>query len=52
MTDIVVRHLQGLEEYIRAVAFQESTWGRGFSERVPKSLMKVTQRLGGGVGGA
>lgn len=52
MTDIVVRHLQGLEEYIRAVAFQESTWGRGFSERVPKSLMKVTQRLGGVVGGA
>lgn len=52
MTGIVVRHLQGLDEYIRAVAFQEATWGEGFSERVPKSLMKVTQRLGGVVGGA
>jgi len=41
-----------MEEYLRAVAFQEETWGPGFSERVPKSLMKVTQRLGGVVAGA
>jgi predicted GNAT superfamily acetyltransferase len=34
------------------VAFQESVWGRGFSERVPASLMKVTRRLGGVVAGA
>jgi predicted GNAT superfamily acetyltransferase len=34
------------------VDFQESIWGRGFSERVPASLMKVTRRLGGVVAGA
>jgi predicted GNAT superfamily acetyltransferase len=52
VTEILIRHLQGLGEYIQAVSFQEETWGVGFSERVPKSLMKVTQRLGGVVGGA
>lgn len=52
MTGVVIRHLQGLQEYVRAVAFQEKIWGAGFSERVPRSLMKVTQRLGGVVGGA
>jgi len=41
-----------MPEYIRAVEFQEEIWGPGFSERVPKSLMKVTQRLGGVVAGA
>lgn len=34
------------------MAFQESVWGKGFSERVPASLMKVTRRLGGVVAGA
>lgn len=41
-----------IEEFKQAVAFQESVWGRGFSERVPASLMKVTRRLGGVVAGA
>lgn len=41
-----------MPEYIRAVEFQEETWGPGFSERVPRSLMKVTQRLGGVVAAA
>lgn len=52
MSDLVLRHLEGMAEYEEAVAFQEATWGAGFSERVPKSLMKVTQRLGGVVAGA
>lgn len=52
MKEIVIRHLSGMAEYLRAVEFQEETWGVGFSERVPKSLMKVTQRLGGVVAGA
>lgn len=52
MSPITVRHLRGLKEFVQAVEFQEATWGKGFSERVPKSLMKVTQRLGGVVGGA
>ena len=52
MTDIAIRDLEGIEEYRLAVAFQESIWGEGFSERVPASLMKVTQRVGGVVAGA
>jgi predicted GNAT superfamily acetyltransferase len=48
----VVRDLNRIEEFKQAVAFQESVWGRGFSERVPASLMKVTRRLGGVVAGA
>ncbi len=47
MTDLVIRHLRGMPEFELAVAFQEEVWGAGFSERVPRSLMKVTQRLGG-----
>ncbi len=52
MSDVVIRHLEGIREFTEAVAFQDATWGEGFSERVPKSLMKVAQRLGGVVGGA
>jgi predicted GNAT superfamily acetyltransferase len=50
--DLVVRDLDGIDEFREAVGFQESIWGRGFSERVPASLMKVTRRLGGVVAGA
>ena len=49
---MVIRDLAGIDEFKRAVAFQESVWGEGFAERVPASLMKVTQRLGGVVAGA
>ena len=52
MTDLEIRHLQGIAEYEQAVRFQDETWGHGFSERVPKSLMKVAQRLGGVAAGA
>ncbi len=52
MTGVVIRHLRGMPEFETAVSFQEETWGKGFSERVPRSLMKVTQRLGGVVAGA
>lgn len=48
----MVRDLDGIDEFREAVDFQESIWGRGFSERVPASLMKVTRRLGGVVAGA
>jgi len=49
---LTVRDLDGIDEFRQAVAFQESVWGRGFSERVPASLMKVTRRLGGVVASA
>jgi predicted GNAT superfamily acetyltransferase len=34
------------------VALQEDTWGKGFSERVPVAILKVTTRIGGVVAGA
>ena len=34
------------------MVLQELTWGEGFSERAPISLMKVSQRLGGIAAGA
>ena len=52
VSEPVLRHLEGLWEFAQAVAFQESVWGPGFSECVPRSIMKVTQRLGGVVAGA
>ncbi len=29
------------------MAIQEETWGRGFSERVPAAILRVSQRVGG-----
>lgn len=50
--DLEIRALAGMAEYRAAVALQEATWGKGFSERVPASLMKVVQRTGGVAAGA
>lgn len=47
MTAYSIRHLRSLEDYRACVRLQEEIWGEGFSERVPLSLLKVTQRLGG-----
>lgn len=47
-----IRSLSTLEEYSECVQLQEQTWGRGFSERVPVAILKVSQRLGGVVAGA
>lgn len=47
-----IRALSGLAEYAAALDLQEATWGEGFSERVPTSLMKVAQRTGGVASGA
>lgn len=51
-SQIRIRPLQTLEEYRACVRLQEETWGQGFSERVPVSILKVSQRLGGVVSGA
>lgn len=50
--DVTIRPLDGLAELHEAVRLQDATWGAGFSERVPASLMKVTLRLSGVVSGA
>lgn len=49
---IVIRPLEGIDELRAAVRLQESTWGEGFSERVPVSMLLVAARLGGVVSGA
>jgi predicted GNAT superfamily acetyltransferase len=47
-----IRPFETLDELRACVDLQESTWGPGFSERVPVSLIKVSQRLGGVAAGA
>ena len=47
-----LRALQGLAEYEAAVRLQEITWGEGFSQRVPTSLLNVAKRIGGVASGA
>ena len=43
----VIRRVETLAEYRECVALQEETWGAGFSERVPASVLLVSQKLGG-----
>ncbi|HJU72682.1 MAG TPA: hypothetical protein VJ717_02975 [Gemmatimonadaceae bacterium] len=49
---IVIRDCATLEEYLECVEIQELTWGRGFSERVPAAILRVSQRVGGITAGA
>ncbi|MEJ2677957.1 MAG: GNAT family N-acetyltransferase [Gemmatimonadota bacterium] len=50
--DILIRPLHGYPEYEAAVALEEETWGRGFRDRVPPSILMVAQELGGVASGA
>ncbi|MBK6485351.1 MAG: hypothetical protein IPF98_00470 [Gemmatimonadetes bacterium] len=56
MTDpldsISIRDLCTLEEYAECCEIQEETWGRGFSERVPAAILRVSQKIGGVTAGA
>lgn len=56
MTDpldsISIRDLRTLEEYSECCELQEETWGRGFSERVPAAILRVSQKIGGVTAGA
>jgi predicted GNAT superfamily acetyltransferase len=49
---LTVRRVETLAEYQECVAIQEETWGAGFMERVPASMLLVAQKLGGVVAGA
>lgn len=49
---VELRDLVSIEEMRACVALQEETWGQGFTERVPLSILKVGQRLGGVSAGA
>ncbi len=48
----IIRRVETLAEYHECVALQEETWGEGFSERVPSSVLLVSQKLGGVVAAA
>lgn len=47
-----IRPLESLADLQACCRLQEEVWGRGFGEAAPVSILKVTQRLGGLVGGA
>lgn len=47
-----IRPLETLDELQACVRLQEEVWGEGFSEAAPVSILKVSQRVGGVVGGA
>ena len=49
---MILRELEGREEFLSCVALQEETWGSGFSERVPPAMLMIAHRLGGVVAGA
>jgi len=49
---LTIREFETLDEYQACVAFQEETWGRGFSERVPGAILRVGQKIGGVSAGA
>jgi predicted GNAT superfamily acetyltransferase len=44
---IVLRPLATNAEYDEAVALQDEIWGAGFSDRVPASILRVSQKVGG-----
>jgi chorismate synthase len=49
---ITIRDLSSLQDYADCVALQDSTWGTGFSERVPVAILRVGQMIGGVAAGA
>jgi predicted GNAT superfamily acetyltransferase len=49
---IEIRPLATLGERLACVALQRSTWGDDFSDVVPTSILKVSQRIGGVAVGA
>ncbi|CAN5874800.1 hypothetical protein BH23GEM7_BH23GEM7_23770 [soil metagenome] len=49
---VEIRHLRSGEEYHACVELQRATWGGEFSERVPMTILKIAQRLGGVAAGA
>jgi len=49
---VELRHVRTREEFVACVELQFSTWGAAFSEAVPASMLRITQRLGGVTAGA
>jgi len=51
-SDIDIRPLRTLEELHACVVLQRETWGNEFTDVVPASILKVSQRVGGVAAGA
>ena len=51
-SQFTIRPLSSIVEFNDCVRLQEETWGAGFSERVPVTVLKVSQRVGGVTAGA
>lgn len=49
---VTFRSLSSLPDYEACLELQRLTWGRDFSDAVPLSILKVTQKAGGIVAGA
>ena len=47
-----IRPLRTTDELLACVELQRSTWGEAFSDLVPASILKVSQRVGGIAAGA
>ena len=52
MRQIEIRPLHTLDELRACVALQRETWGNEFTDVVPASILKVSQRVGGVAAGA
>jgi len=52
LSSVIVRPLATTEELIACLDLQRETWGTGFDDCVPPSLMKVSSRIGGVTAGA
>src|SRR4051794_9386239 len=52
MPEIDIRPLRSLDELRACVALQRETWGDEFTDVVPASILKVSQRVGGVAAGA
>ena len=50
LSTIEIRTLATHAELQACVELQRSTWGESFSDVVPASILKVSQRIGGVVG--
>jgi predicted GNAT superfamily acetyltransferase len=50
--DLEIRPLDGWTEYRACVRLQEITWGTGFGEEVPPTILRLTQQMGGIASGA
>ena len=49
---ILLRRLHSRADYLACVQLQRETWGAQFTELVPLTILLVTQRIGGVLGGA